>query len=349
MKGIKAIAIILLAALVFVPGRAQAQNQESKQDPKKKEGQAPQPAPGDQVIRVGVDLVSVTFSVTNRRGKYVTGLGPDDFAPFEDGVRQAVRDFTTETNLPLRIGLLIDTSSSIRTRFQFEQEAAIDFLHTVLRPKTDRAFVISFDAEPQLVQDLTGDPTDLAEAIRDLRPGGGTTLDEAIYLASKMKMNESQDEQGRTFRKLLIVLSDGNDTGSLVTREEALEMARRHDVTIFTVSTSAMPIKYSEKSMELQNPCKVMGQEGDKVLRRYAKATGGTSYCPFNTIDVARSFERIANELRSQYTITYTPTNKERVQRFREIRIETRRKGLEVHHRPGYYARAEAPKTTSEQ
>jgi VWFA-related protein len=154
-----------------------------------------------------------------------------------------------------------------------------------------------------------------------------------------MKMTESTDEQGRSFRKMLIVLSDGNDTSSLVTREEALEMARRHDVTVFTVSTSAMPIQYSGKSMELQNPCKVMGQDGDKVLKRYAEATGGTAYCPFNTVDVGRSFERIANELRSQYTITYNPTNKEQVRRFREIRIGTRRKGLEVHHRPGYYAR----------
>lgn len=345
MKGIRGIAtaavFILLLVPLQMPGQEQGQGQE--QDPLR-DGKP------DEVIRVRVDRVSVVFSVTNRRGRYVTGLGPDDFTVLEDGKNQDIdtRNFSSETNLPLRIGLLIDTSSSIRSRFQFEQEAAIDFLHTVLRPKTDQAFVISFDAEPELVQDLTGDPIDLAEAIRELRPGGGTTLYEAIYLASKMKMAESTDEQGRPFRKLLIVLSDGNDTGSLVTREEALEMAQRHDVTIFTVSTSAMPIQYSGKSMELQNPCKVMGQDGDKVLKRYAKATGGTAYCPFNTIDVGRSFERIANELRSQYTITYNPTNKERVRRFREIRISTRRKGLEVHHRPGYYSRAEEDEKASD-
>ena len=158
---------------------------------------------------------------------------------------------------------------------------------------------------------------------------------------TKMKMTQSSDAEGKHFRKMMIVLSDGNDTGSLVTREEALEMARRYDVTIFTVSTSAMPIQYSDKSMDLQNPCKVMGQQGDKILRRFAEATGGTSFCPFNTIDVGRSFERIANELRSQYTLSYTPTNKEQVRRFRQIQIDTRRKGLEVHHRPGYYSRAE--------
>ena len=329
MKAARFFLIVTLALFVWSPGWAQ--QQEPVQTPTDAEGQ----------IRVRVDLVDVVFSVTDRRGRYVTGLGPDDFSIHEDGKPQSIKNFASETNLPLRIGLLIDTSNSVRSRFQFEQEAAIDFLHTVLRPKKDEAFVISFDAEPVLVEDLTDDPSDLAEAIRKLRAGGGTTLYEAVYLAAKMKMTQSSDAEGKHFRKMMIVLSDGNDTGSLVTREEALEMARRYDVTIFTVSTSAMPIKYSDKSMDLQNPCKVMGQQGDKILRRFAEATGGTSFCPFNTIDVGRSFERIANELRSQYTLSYTPTNKEQVRRFRQIQIDTRRKGLEVHHRPGYYSRAE--------
>lgn len=324
---------LLLLVTLFLCGPAGGAAQSP---PQEKAPQPPPPIEEAPPIRVEVELVNVVFSVTDRRNRHITGLGPDDFLVYEDGVLQEIKFFTSETNLPLRIGLLIDTSNSVRPRFQFEQEAAIDFLHTVLRPKQDQAFVIAFDATPVLVQDYTDDPLDLADAIRSQRAGGGTALYDAIYLACKMKMAEGS---GNDYRKMLIVLSDGNDSTSLVTREEALEMARRHEVTIFTVSTSAPPIKYSGESRHLQNPCKVMGHEGDKILEHFAESTGGTAYCPFNTIDVGRSFERIANELRSQYTLAYTPVNRDWDGRFRHITIKTRRKGLRVHHRPGYYAR----------
>ncbi|MDA2913458.1 VWA domain-containing protein [Acidobacteriia bacterium AH_259_A11_L15] len=323
LSGFFAFLGLLVAALLLslgVPSQAQ---------------QPPIPEEEAPPVRVEVDLVNVIFSVTDRRNRQVAGLGPDDFTVYEDGVEQEIKFFTTETNLPLRIGLLVDTSNSVRPRFQFEQEAAIDFLHTILRPKHDQAFVIGFDITPVLVQDFTDDALDLADAIRSLRAGGGTALHDAIYLACKMKLGE---DSSSNYRRMLIVLSDGNDTASRVTREEALEMARRHGVTIFTVSTTAPSIEYSGESRNLQNPCKVLGNEGDRVLERFAKETGGTAYCPFNTIDVGRSFERIANQLRSQYTLAYTPTNRNRDGRFRHIRIATRRRGLIVHHRPGYYA-----------
>ena len=221
----------LLLALLLVSTSAGAPVRSQEQRPP-----APERVPP---IRVEVDLVNVVFSVTDRRSRLVTGLGPDDFRVYEDGVQQEISRFSSETNLPLRIGLLIDTSNSVRPRFQFEQEAAIDFLHTVLRPRQDQAFVLSFDMAPALVQDYSDDPQALADAIRNLRAGGGTSLYDAIYLASKMKLGESS---GSELRKMLIVLSDGDDTSSRVSREEALEMARRNEVTIFTVSTSAPPI-----------------------------------------------------------------------------------------------------------
>lgn len=323
--------IVLLAVLlVSATPSLRAQSSASQEPETEPETEKAPP------IRVEVELVNVVFSVTDRRNRFVTGLGPDDFLVYEDGVQQEIKFFTGETNLPLRIGLLIDTSNSVRPRFQFEQEAAIDFLHTILQPKKDLAFTISFDATPVLVQDLTDDPLDLADSIRNLRAGGGTALYDAIYLACKMKLS---DGTGNDYRKMLIVLSDGNDTTSLVSREEALEMARRFEVTVFTVSTNAPPIQYSGESRNLQNPCEVMGGEGDKVLKRFAQSTGGTAYCPFSTIDVGRSFERIANQLRSQYTLAYTPTSPIRDGRYRRITIKTRRKGLRVRHRPGYYAR----------
>jgi VWFA-related protein len=300
------------------------------------QAQIPPPPPEDTAppIRIEVDLVSVVFSVTDRRNRHITGLGQNDFVVYEDGVRQEIKRFTSESNLPLRIGLLVDMSNSVRPRFQFEQEAAIDFLHTILRPKADRAFLIAFDTTPVLNQDFTDDPQALADAIRGLRAGGGTALYDAIWLAAK-KLGESS---GTDTRKMLIVLSDGDDTASTVTSREALEMALRHEVTIFTVSTSAPPIKYSGKSVDLQNPCEVLGQRGDKMLQEFAEKTGGTPYCPFDTIDVGRSFEKIVNELRSQYTLAYTPSNANRDGRFRYITIEARRGGVRIHHRPGYYA-----------
>jgi len=304
------------------------------------------PAPEDQAppIVIDVDLVSVVFSVKDARNRHVADLGPDDFIVYEDGAPQVIKYFHSETNMPLRIGLLIDTSNSVRPRFQFEQEAAVDFLHTVLRPHTDEAFVLSFDVSPVVVQDLTDDPLDLADAIRGLRAGGGTSLYDALYTSCKMKLATGS---GNDYRKMIILLSDGNDIYSIVSREEALEMCQRHDVTVFTVSTSAPPIKYTEKARHLQNPCDVMGNDGDKVLKYFAESTGGTSYCPFNTIDVGRSFERIANELRNQYTITYTPTNRVRDGSFRRINIETRRNKLNIHHRPGYYAQPRSEETAS--
>lgn len=337
MKALRALFVLLVLVAVSVALAQQPPPEASPQRPP-----APEVAPP---IRVEVDLVSVVFSVTDRRNRQKIGLGPDDFTVFEDGVQQNIERFTNETELPLRIGLLVDTSNSQRQRFQFEQEAAIDFLHTILRPKTDQAFVIGFDATPVLVQDYTDDPLDLADAVRALRAGGGTSLFDAIYLACKMKMAEGS---GSEFRKMLIVLSDGEDNQSHVSREEALEMARRNEVTIFTVSTNAPPINYSGKSRTLQNPCGVLGAEGDKVLEHFAESTGGTSYCPFTTIDVGRSFEQIANQLRTQYTLAYIPTNSVRDGSFRHITIETRRKNLRVHHRPGYYARVRE-ETSSQQ
>ena len=323
-------ALRLLLALLLVSTSAGAPVRSQEQRPP-----TPEQVPG---IVVEVDLVNVVFSVTDRRSRLVTGLGPDDFRVYEDGVQQEISRFSSETNLPLRIGLLIDTSNSVRPRFQFEQEAAIDFLHTVLRPRQDQAFVLSFDMAPALVQDYSDDPQALADAIRNLRAGGGTSLYDAIYLASKMKLGESS---GSELRKMLIVLSDGDDTSSRVSREEALEMARRNEVTIFTVSTSAPPINYNPETSRMQNPCQVKGEEGDKVLEYFADSTGGVSYCPFSTIDVGRSFEQIANQLRTQYTLAYTPTNRVRDGAFRRITIESRREQLRIHHRPGYYARLE--------
>lgn len=287
-------------------------------------------------VRVEVELVNVAFSVMDKRNRFVLGLGPDDFTVFEDGIPHDIKFFSAETNMPLRIGLLIDTSNSIRPRFQFEQEAAIDFLFTVIRPDRDLGFVIGFDATPTLVHDFTDEPQELADAIRSLRAGGGTALYDAVYLACKMKLAQGSPDE---VRKMIILLSDGNDNFSTVTREEAIEMARRFGVTIFTVSTTSPPTEHKD-ARYLQDPCKFMASHGDKVLQRFAEATGGRSFCPFNPLDVGYTFQKLADQLRHQYTLAYSPSNQQRDGRYRVIEIRTRRKGLRVFHRPGYFAPA---------
>lgn len=301
------------------------------------ESHAQRPVPPQDTappIRVEVELVNIAFSVMDKRNHYIVGLGPDDFQVFEDGVRQEIKFFDANTNMPLRIGLVIDTSNSVRPRFRFEQEAAIDFLFTVIRPDRDLGFVIGFDATAFLVQDFSAEPQDLSDAIRTLRAGGGTSLYDAVYLACKEMLARGETDE---VRKMLIVLSDGNDNYSTVTREEAIEMARRTGVTIFTVSTNSPPTTHKEARF-LQEPCKMMNARGDKVLERMAEATGGRSFCPFNSIDVGHTFQKLAEQLRHQYQLAYTPTQRERDGGFRVVEIRTRRKGLRVFHRPGYFA-----------
>lgn len=284
-------------------------------------------------IRVRVDVVNVVFTVTDKRNRFVTDLKREDFRVSEDGRAQEIRYFSRETDLPLRIGLLIDTSNSIRPRFQFEQEAAIDFFHTVLRRGKDRAFLMSFDMVPEVVQDFTDDPEQLAEAVRRLRAGGGTSLYDAIQVAAK-KMVDITPAGGPPARKLLIILSDGEDNWSKTSREDALDLAHRADLTLFCISTNTGLPEPGRQSLE-RPPLETFG---DKVLRRYAEETGGRAFFPFKVYDLAQSFEEIGTELRHQYSLGYTPSNVARDGGFRKITIAASRKDARVRARRGYYA-----------
>jgi VWFA-related protein len=289
--------------------------------------QEPSPAPvaaqADK-ITVRVDLVNVLMTVTNKKNHLETGLGKDDFRVFEDNQPQTISYFSRETNLPLRIGVLIDTSSSIRDRLRFEQEAVIDFLNTTLRHGKDSAFVLAFDVQPQVVQDYTDDIEKLSKAIRGLLAGGVTTLYDAIYTACHDKLLVVPPGDAYV-RRVMIIASDGQDIGSDHSREEALTMAQHAEVTIYAISTGG-----SEAS-----------GGGDKVLRRLAEQTGGRAFFPFKASDTTANFREIARELRSQYSLAYVPTNKNHDGTFRNITIQTLQSGLLVRARPGYFAPAE--------
>jgi VWFA-related protein len=278
----------------------------------------------DNKIKVRVDLVNVLMTVTNKKNRLEIGLGKEDFRVFEDNKPQTIRYFSRETDLPLRIGVLVDTSGSIRDRLRFEQEAAVDFLHTTLRPGKDLAFVVAFDVQPQVVQDYTDDLEKLSGAIRGLLAGGVTTLYDAIYSTCRDKMLFLPPPEPY-LRRVMIVISDGEDNQSEHTREEALAMAQRAEVTIYTVSTSATGFP----------------GHGDKVLRRLAEQTGGRPFFPFKPSETAANFQEIARELRSQYSLAYISTNRTHDGTFRTIAIEPLQKGLQVRAKPGYFAPSE--------
>src|SRR5262245_50881252 len=199
---------------------------------------AQQPAHSEAATRIQVDItrVNLLFTVTDKKGRFITDLGKDDFELIENKIPQVIQEFTAESGMPLRLGVLIDTSGSVRDRFRFEQEAAIEFLNSVVHKDRDKAMVISFDITPELVADLTDDPKKLADAIRDLRSGGGTSLYDAIYFACTNKLQ--RDEPGQRFRRAIVILSDGDDNNSRYTRDQALEMAQKAGVVIYGISTN---------------------------------------------------------------------------------------------------------------
>jgi len=295
----------------------------SAQQPATNPGEAAAPNPAEN-IKVRVDLVNVLVTVTNKRNRLESGLSKEDFKVFEDNKPQTIRYFSRETDLPLRIGVLVDTSASIRDRLRFEQEAAIDFLETTLRPGKDLAFVEAFDVQPQTVQDYTDDMDKLSVGIRSLMAGGVTTLFDAIYSACQQKMLVFPPPEPY-LRRVMIVISDGEDNQSEHTREEALKMAQHAEVTLYAVSTSEPGAQ----------------THGDKVLKRLAEQTGGRAFFPFKADETAADFREIARELRSQYSLAYVSTNRAHDGTFRNITIEPLQKGLQVRAKVGYFAPSE--------
>jgi VWFA-related protein len=266
-------------------------------------------------------LVDVPLTVTDKKGRLVIMMAKDDFRLFEDGTPQTIQYFSRETDMAMRIGLLIDTSNSIRDRLRFEQEAAIAFLTDTIRKGKDEAFLVGFDVEPQLVQDYTGNVEKLAGAIRGLQAGGVTSLYDAIYFSCKEKLYFFPPPEPY-LRRLMIIISDGEDNHSVHTREEALAMAQRGGVTIFAISTNRSGSE----------------DRGDKVLKRFAEQTGGRAFFPFEASDLAEDFRAIGRDLRTQFLINYTSTNTARDATYRQIAVEPVDKSLHVRAKAGYFA-----------
>jgi len=312
MKRILAAMILLYALPGWLPA------QEAKPSAPQSTVQTPT---SPTILKIPVYLVNVPLTVTDKKNRLVIMMTKDDFNLFEDGKPQSIQYFSRETDLALRIGLLIDTSNSIRDRLRFEQQAATDFLSDTIRRGKDQAFVVGFDVEPQIVQDYTDNVEQLSNSIRGLQAGGVTSLYDAIYFACRDKLLFFPPPEPY-LRRLIIIISDGEDNRSEYTRDEALAMAQRAEVTVFAISTNRTGAE----------------QRGDKVLKFLAEQTGGHAFFPFEASDLGEEFRAIGRDLRTQFLLSYTSSNTARDGTFRNISILPVDKSLHVRAKTGYFA-----------
>jgi VWFA-related protein len=301
---------------------ASARTEQSQNAAAKRPGSSAPTEPGESVftVRKTVNEVHLVFTVTDKHGHYIEDLKKNDFKILDDRKPpEEILSFNSQTDLPLQVGLLIDASESVSSRFKFEQEAAVEFLKQTLRPKYDQAFVIGFDLTPKVTQDFTDDIEKLSVGIRALQPGSLTALYDALYYACRDKL--LKQPQAGPVRRVVILLSDGDDNASSVTREKAIEMAQGAEVSAYTIST---------------NPTR-SGGHGNKTLERIAEATGGRSYVPSQISEVANAFAAIQEELRSQYAVSYKPAAFKPDGHYRTIEVQAQnQKGLRIRSRKGY-------------
>jgi Ca-activated chloride channel homolog len=310
-------------------------------------------------IRSNVQLVNVPVTAINKRGMPIIDLNKEDFHVYEDGVEQTITHFDRETRMPLRVGLLLETSNSARSRLEYEKEAADEFVYVVLRNgnTTNQIFLQTFDASSAIIQDFTSDPDILNEKVAGLRSGGGKSLYDAIYYACQEKMNGAgaRDET----RRVLVLLSDGLDVQSKHTLDEAISIARRTETMIFTIGTAAYGFSNA----------------GDKLLEDLAEETGGYASFPLDVapgadmetgylshgqigetsqnkglgagtgiysaerlINLANALELIGRNLDEQYELGYRPLNAALDGTYRNIKVVMDRRGVMLRWKPGYFA-----------
>jgi Ca-activated chloride channel homolog len=286
------------------------------------------PPPADQsadtsgtTIRLGVNEVSLIFTVTDKHGRYIPNLKQSDFALLDDQKAPAkVNDFRQQINLPLRVGVVIDASTSIRTRFEFEQQSASEFLMEILKARSDRAFVMGFDVTPTVTADWSNNLDALQTGINRLRPGGGTALFDAVYTACRDKLLSERGQE--PVRKAMILISDGDDNQSRVHPDEAIKMCERAETIIFAISTNWTPSR----------------GKGDQVLQQMTDSTGGETFFPPSVEEMSSSFRNIEAVLRSQYALTYTPADFKYNGAFRPIYLYCNDRRYQVRAKKGYFA-----------
>ncbi|HET9703376.1 MAG TPA: VWA domain-containing protein [Vicinamibacterales bacterium] len=284
--------------------------------------QKPAPAP-PQVFRAGVELVSLNVTVTDSTGRYVTDLAEGDFSVFEDGAKQDLT-FFNRNNLPIALSLLIDSSASMEQRMEHAQEAAIGFARKVR--EQDLAQVVDFDSRVEIKLGFTNKIDELEAAIRATSPGGSTALHNAVYISLKELAKIKAKNTDEVRRQAIVVLSDGEDTSSLVSFEEVLELAKRSETAIYTIG------------LQPREQSALRGfREAEFVLRQLAQETGGRAYFANRVEDLKDVYGQIADELSSQYSMGYASKNSKRDGAFRRLVVQVARPNVTARTKRGYY------------
>jgi Ca-activated chloride channel family protein len=342
--------VIAASGLAFVQSKAHAQQ---PQTPAVNKTPAPQkPASGDsetEVVRVETDLVNTLFTAVDKDRHFVTSLRAEDVRIFENDAPQTVSMFQRETDRPLSLAILIDTSESQKGVMREEKRAAKAFVDAVIRPSKDRAAILSFTGVPRLEQALTGDTVRLRKGIDQVRvemspenerrmaadedplpidqdPSGYTSIWDAMWTTIQDHLSKTPDNT----RRAIILLSDGDDTSSRIGKQEVIDLAVKSDVVIYSIGIR--DVDFPEGKLDAG------------ALRKVSDKTGGRAFIPAQPSDLAQAFSQIDQELRSQYLIAYSPTNKNRDASYRRIRIdivnaELRKQKLKLLYRQGYYAK----------
>jgi len=284
------------------------------------------PAPINQspAFKAGVELVSLNVTVADGAGRYITDLTQDDFQVFEDGSKQDVSVFN-RTNLPIALALLMDTSASMETRLGTAQEAAIGFARR-LRPQ-DLAEIIDFDSRVNILQAFTNSTGQLEQAIRKTSAGGSTSMYNAVYIALKDLKKAVAKDVEEIRRQAVVILSDGEDTSSLLPFEEVLDLAKRSETAIYAIG-----LRDNEESSSRGF------KEAEFVLRQFAQETGGRAFFPSQVSELGNVYGQISDELSSQYTVGYTSKNSKRDGAWRRIVVRVNRPGLTARTKQGYFA-----------
>jgi Ca-activated chloride channel family protein len=314
MKRLSAI-IILLIAVFSLP-----QVSAFSQKPQDKKTSAPQ---DDKVPQISTTIVRLPITV-KVKGQFLGGLVQSDFEVYEDGKKQTIDKFISPSQLPLNVGLLMDTSNSVKLKLPFEKESAEDFVATVTTyRRKDQVLFATFDSDVQLHQDFTDSLEILSRVIRKVKAGGFTKMYDAVYRVIEEKMATTPNSEAR---RILVILSDGEDTASEHTLKDALEIAQRYDVTIFGISTKNFT----------GTGAGTVESSDDKDLRRLCEETGGQVFLPSQKIELFRAFSQVAQDLRQEYVIYYTPTNLEKTGK-REIKVKlVNNKEAKLSHKQGY-------------
>ncbi|MBA3271802.1 MAG: VWA domain-containing protein [Acidobacteria bacterium] len=282
--------------------------------------QSEQPEP----FRATVDIVSLNVTVVDNQNRYITDVNEQEFSVFEDGARQDLT-FFSKTSLPIALSLLIDTSASMENRIAIAQEAAVGFARK-LRSQ-DFAQVVGFDSRVEILQGFTSNIADLERAIRSTDPGGSTSLHNALYISLKELAKVKAKNAGEVRRQAIVVLSDGEDTSSLVSYEEVLELAKRSETAIYTIALQPKDAPLTKGF-----------REAEFVLRQFAQETGGRSFFPARLEDLKDVYGQISDELSSQYTMGYASSNGRRDGNWRRILVQVARPSILARTKRGYYA-----------